>query len=539
MVCVDAALYASCSRFPQMVRRNWYRARALTIILFVAITVGLFVSLASVPSPTIAADGIQGSQRVAKAIHRTPQHAARTAPRASYVLALSYMEQLANAISNVLSLKLVTEGDLSATVVLPFVHGSRLFGLPDFVPNEQHSVADRERSPKVFTSIPLSVLTSLTEQRHCSKVAATFGEFLLHSYRDIVLLHPVRRKYFERGESIRSKYFTDLLQPSIRSALDAEPTRVFSCRHTLANFHLKLEEALNRQLSHGEPFKVVEAICFDGDSIEPLPASTLRQMAKRSNASYVWTHWEGSACMGALRRNSSKPHCNPGSGRLLIYPSSPTPGSCLSMQKITHLTPYVEHLAEKYLHSRGLSDTSGLVAVHVRIEKLLPKGAVKCCIQKLVEVIKTINRKRSAGSQSKLLLTTDMGPQGTQSCGRECYRVGTSIHMFMRMQGLHPDFANPADFGGANSSGVAALVDLAALSQGETLVLVGGGQFQNSILHWAMNSNPQKGKYRLKAVHSICSPSTEHLLQSEAAQLQKKGTSVITFTGSECTKTAM
>ena len=514
-------------------------ARRTLVIVFAAITAGLFVFSSLIARTNVAAARARRSQRTAAAVHRSSQDtASKPASRVSYVLALSYMEQLANAVSNFLSLRRVMGRDLSATVVSPFVHDSRLFGLPNYLPDEQGNDTDGETPAKPSsqsTVIPLSVLSSLTKQRYCN--VATFGEFLFHSYRDIVLLHPVRRKFFDKGEGLRSKYFTELLERSIRSDLSAKSPPVFTCRKTLANFSLKLEGALNRLPSYGGQFRVVEAICFDGDSTDPLPASTLKQMAKRGNVSYVLTHWEGSACTGPHTENSNNPHCNPSSNRPLIYPSSPTPSSCFSKQIVAYTTPYVEHLAEKYLHSQGLSDASGLVTAHVRIEKLLLSGAVKCCMQELVQVLQTINR-RSAGSSSNLLLTTDMGPQGTRSCGRECHALGARIHTFMKKQGLHPNFVNPADIGGPNNSGVAALVDLAALAQGETVVLVGGGQFQSSILLRALNSDSQQGKHRLKAVHSICSPSTRRLLQSEAAQIQKKGIFVTTFTGNECTKTA-
>lgn len=516
-------------------------ARRKGVILFAAITctAWLFVTFSLSARTNVVAAG--GQRARGQRTHRVSQDAATkpAAARVSYVLALSYMEQLANAVSNFLNLRHVMGRDLSATVVSPFVHDSRLFGLPNYLPDEQGSGTDGETPAKnsaQSTVIPLSVLFSLTKQRYCN--VATFGEFLSHSYRDIVLLHPVRRKFFDKGESLRSKYFTELLQRSIRSDLSAKSSSVFTCRKTLAKFSLKLEDALNRLPSHGGQFRVVEAICFDGDSTDPLPASGLKQMAKRGNVSYVLTHWEGSACAGPHTENSSNPHCNPSSSRPLIYPSSPTPDSCFSKQnKVASITPYVEHLAEKYLHSQGLSGASGLVTAHVRIEKLLLSGAVKCCIQELVQVLQAINH-RSAGSASNLLLTTDMGPQGTQSCGRKCRAFGASFHTFMKKQGLHPNFANPANFGGLNNSGVAALVDLAAVAQGETVVLVGGGQFQSSILLRALNSDSQQGKHRLKAVHSICSSSTRHLLQSEAGQIQKNGIFVTTFTDSECTKTA-
>ena len=517
-------------------------ARRTLLILFAAITAGLFVSFSSLTARTnVVAARAQRSRKTAAAVHRLSEDAATKPPasRVSYVLALSYMEQLANAVSNFINLRRVMGRDLSATVVSPFVHDSRLFGLPNYLPEEQGNGTDGETPAKTTsqsTIIPLSVLSSLTKQSYCN--VAMFGEFLFHSYRDIVLLHPVRRKFFDKGKGLRSKYFTELLERSIRNDLSAKASPVFTCRKTLAKFSLKLEDALNRLPSYGGQFRVVEAICFDGDSTDPLPASTLKQMAKRGDVSYVLTHWEGSACTGPHTENSSNPHCNPSSNRPLIYPSSPTPGSCFSKQIVAYISPYVEHLAEKYLHSHGLSDASGLVTAHVRIEKLLLSGAVKCCIQELVQVLQTINR-RSAGGANTLLLTTDMGPQGTQSCGKECHALGASIHTFMKKQGLHPNFANPADFGGPNNSGVAALVDLAALAHGETVVLVGGGQFQSSILLRALNSESQQGKHRLKAVHSICSSSTKRLLQSEAAQIQKKGIFVTTFTGGiECTKTA-
>ena len=517
------------------------RIRRNLVILFAAITAGLFVSFSLTARTNAVATRSQRAQRTAAAVHRVSQHSAtKPASRVSYVLALSYMEQLANAVSNFLNLRRVMGRDLSATVVSPFVHDSRLFGLPNYLPDEQGNGTDGKTPAKTSsqsTIIPLSVLSSLTnsKQRYCN--VATFGEFLFHSYRDIVLLHSVRRKLFDKGEGLRSKYFTELLERSIRSDLSAKSSPVFTCTKTLAKFSRKLEGALNRLPSNGGQFRVVEAICFDGDSTDPLPASTLKQMVKRDDVSYVLTHWEGSACTGPHTENSNNPHCNPSSSRPLIYPSSPTSGSCFSKQTAAYITPYVEHLAEKYLHSHGLSDASGLVTAHVRIEKLMVSGAVKCCIQELVQVLQAINR-RNAGSASNLLLTTDMGPQGTRSCGRGCHALGASIHTFMKKHGLHPNFANPADIGGPNNIGVAALVDLAAVAKGETVVLVGGGQFQSSILLQALNSDSQQGKHRLKAVHSICSFSTRRLLQSEAAQIRKKGIFVTTFTGNECTKTA-
>ena len=527
----------------QMARRILCCVRALVLVL-AATTAGLFAFFASLPGHPYAAGGFRGPQRAAAALHPESQD---VAAGKSYVLALSYMEQLTNAMDNFLSLGQVAGQDFSVTLVRPFVHGSRLFGLPNFLPDMPESVADGgsvAESGRDTTSIPLSTLVTMTEQRHCNgTVAAKFGEFLLHSHREIVLVHPVRRRYFGKDDSIKFKYFTELVHPSIRSRLITEQSPVFTCRHLLANFLLKLEDALNRLPGSEGRFKVVEAICFDGDSTVPLSASTLKHMAKRDYASYVWTHWGGTACLGMIASHDqggqlqiSVPRCNPSSSRLRIYPSSRSPASCFSRQRITALTPYVETLAEKYLHSRRLSitDATGLVAVHVRIEKL-PRNAVKCCIRKLLQVIQAL--KKRTGYSSKLLLTTDMGPQGTQSCRGECSTFGARVHEFLKMYKLQPEFANPLDFGGPNSSGVAALVDLAALSSGETVVLVGGGQFQNSILLRALKSNSQRGKHRIKEVYSICSASTANLLKTEARLQDSQRPFVTIFTASECQKT--
>jgi hypothetical protein len=127
----------------------------------------------------------------------------------SYVFALSYMEQTANAIINLFQLG----KGFKSRLVIPSVHGSRMFGLPNYNPMDNSSL---DRSMSDYVDI------EAISTKGCNVSMSSFEEFLALSHREIVLLHPVKRADFDRitvDDYQNEKYFVDFLPPAIEDEL--------------------------------------------------------------------------------------------------------------------------------------------------------------------------------------------------------------------------------------------------------------------------------------------------------------------------------
>ena len=126
---------------------------------------------------------------------------------------------------------------------------------------------------------------------------------------------------------------------------------------------------------------------------------------------------------------------------------------------------------------------------------------MECCQVAILDTLKMILKTYQAGN---ILYMTDIGPFGSKTCDQVCRRKGKQlIQSIEDSTGLKPVHFDPVNYSAKlESSDIPPLVENAALSDAEVLVLIGGGKFQSSILTNALLSSS------LRHVYSVCSAST-------------------------------
>ena len=426
-------------------------------------------------------------------------HAPRsTSKTQSYVMAIRYQEQLTSGIRNALQLSHLFKGRGSRLVV-PFVAGTRLFGLHQ-------------------NAYPLTrVLDFNAIARECFHISnvASFDEFLQTSTRDIVLLHPVSNPDSNTVlgvgpvYSVKQNSTTKDILPCL---LDEG---VCQCSKEFGEYARSIEHALNMHLNHTDPlFRVRQVICFN--KLKPM---TVKQFLKISGLqqatvySYIFTVWQGTSCISMSQTSTpgnasstAKARC-PGTFRARFIPETAFPGVC-GKGKVDHsfvstkfLAPYLKDLAANFASSQR-NGTGTKVSIHFRTEWLVIRPRrVECCQTAIVDTLKMIVKMYHTGN---VLYVTDLGPFGSKSCENECRRRGKQlIQSIEDSVGLKPVHFDPVNYSAKlEGSDIPPLVENAALSDAEVLVLIGGGKFQSSILTSALLNSS------LRHVYSVCSPST-------------------------------
>ena len=414
-------------------------------------------------------------------------------------MAIRYQEQLTSGIRNALQLSHLFKGHGSRLVV-PFIAGTRLFGL--------HQSAHPLTRVLDFNAIA-------RECFHISNVAS-FDEFLHTSTRDIVLLHPVSNPDSNTVLGVGPVY--SVKQNS--SAKDILPCLldegVCQCSKEFAEYARSIEHALNMHLNHTGPlFRVRQVVCFN--KLKPMTVKKFLKMSGLQQAtvySYIFTVWQGTSCRSMSQTNrrssvtsktTSKVTC-PGTFRAQLIPETAFPSVC-GKGEVDHsfvakkfLAPYLKDLAANFASSQR-SGTGTKVSIHFRTEWLSIRSRVECCQTPIVDALKMIVRTYHTGN---VLFVTDLGPFGTKSCDNECRSRGKQlIQSIEDSTGLKPVHFDPVNYSATLAgSDIPPLVENAALSDAEVLVLIGGGKFQSSILTSALLST------NLRHVYSVCSPST-------------------------------
>ena len=417
----------------------------------------------------------------------------------SYVIAIRYQEQLTSGIRNALQLSHLFKGRGSRLVV-PFVAGTRLFGLHQ-------------------NAYPLTrVLDFNAIARECFHISnvASFDEFLHTSTRDIVLLHPVNNPDSNSVLGVGPVYSVQRKQ----SAKDILPCLldegVCQCSKEFGEYARSIEHALNMHLNHTDPlFRVRQVICFN--KLKPM---TVKQFLKISGLqqatvySYIFTVWQGTSCISMSQTSTpgnasstAEARCA-GTFRARFIPETASPGVCGS-KKIDHsfvstkfLAPYLKGLAANFASSQR-NGTGTKVSIHFRTEWLMKSflNKMECCQTAIVDTLKVIVKMYHTGN---MLYVTDLGPFGSKTCDQECRRRGKQlIQSIEDSTGLKPVYFDPVDYSAKlEGNDIPPLVENAALSDAEVLVLIGGGKFQSSILTSALLNSS------LRHVYSVCSPST-------------------------------
>lgn len=427
-----------------------------------------------------------------------------TAPRGprSYIMSLSYDEQLSNALRNFLELGLIGK-DIGARLVTPFVQSSRLFGIPNFIP----SVLPEDHV-KIFPLTDVMNVEGLTN--FCYEpdlVPESFLHFTGYSSRDVVVVYVVKTRSFLGGAGVGKKIHSDLTNPKIRKELfscmrrNGKPHYCF-CKDIVRPFLSKLQKALN-SLSPSNPFRVLDAVCIHGSKVlhtEEL-LNAVREKTGKQILSFIFPDWNGLACPPSgnctvgvrtrlVARTALNSHCNNTvegiTGRYNLFNR--------------FIAREIHELAEKFVANQGITQDTQMLGAHIRMERMgRDFDEIQCCVDEFLTVLKDV-LKRLSTSKTKLLLLTDSGSFGTQTCSLKCDNVTKFVTTRLHEHKLVPVRFDPIAYKTKESESFVALVELLALSYSTELVFMGSNSaFQRNILGNAVHAG------RVKHVHLVCS----------------------------------
>jgi hypothetical protein len=172
-----------------------------------------------------------------------------------------------------------------------------------------------------------------------------------------------------------------------------------------------------------------------------------------------------------------------------------------------HIHPRIDSLATKFLASQSVTPDDHLVTIHFRSEKLPEENEFACCLQKMVLLLEELKQDQP---NLKVIIISDIGPLGSTTCGS---RIRNMTKILFSKNNLKPVYFNLDKFDLTNEDDLllAGLTEVTAVSKGNKVILVGGGQFQLTILKRLLGRAQTVDQSPM--VHSICSSSTTHHLQ--------------------------
>ena len=400
----------------------------------------------------------------------------------SYMLALHTAEQLTMSTSHFVEfMNLVYQWNM--TGVEPVVYGSRMNGLRSMhmenIPGSLHY------RMILNTSLVRQKLSEcLNGRKNISNTFQLFvplSVFVRQSMRTITLV------YFTRHISVLGKQ----LHASADALIDREKgksgLRVFECTNILreSGISSRAEDLLNHELiiegADVENFTVVQAFCIRKVEMslvklrDEILASIHRD--KESNeidVSIVFVSWQGK-------------FTRPFTDMKTLY-------RCRLPSSQIEPSQHVIAASNKFLKSLGLKKQS-YIAIHIRFEKLFraafspqkdSRHFLDCCMLKLNALLKQVKELNNFTSEGSTLLIHDYGNYGTDACQHGGWKsrpvcVNESRYLLSLLNETRASEFDPIKFGVPQNPGFVSLVEGLSLSEGHSLVVIGGGSFQVSI----------------------------------------------------------
>ena len=410
----------------------------------------------------------------------------------SYLLVLYYFEQMNNALKNLLRLGPIAM-NLDMKIVEPFVVHSRLYGLPDMLP-------PGEVTGSFYSLHTLFKIDSINQSlnTYANASLASFEDFVQYAPRDIVVVYFIHKEQ-SRPRTFRLSYrylqLLKLLSESETPAIDCT-NEIFYEEQIYGGL---LGTLLNITVKYGViNFRIVKFICVAGE--RDTTTDQLRELLGPKKKTVIIPEWRGCGYK----------HCNLEMHHDYMTHSRPNLLYTLKGEKRSQLNisyVYSDLVMETAnLFIKNLDLTKKLyISVYMRIEKLLKtnntfhtdKGYLKCCTSTLQKVLASVKNKFKL---SNILLITDLGRYGSDSCSGNCQLMGADILKDVektnkiKVFNYDPD-KTPLKI---DNSGFAAMVEMEMLARARRLITVGSGQFKEQLIQLYGKRNKNAN------IYSIC-----------------------------------
>ena len=406
----------------------------------------------------------------------------------SFFMSLSYFEQLTCATRNLLSAGNVAQ-NLGAKVVMPFLLRSRLYGIPELLPDKEvpdiffplHTIYDIEQLNTTFHFLSNTYL-------------ADFEDFLYNSPREIVMVDFIHTRVAPKDLSLSPKSIAEINHLMIFNSHN-----IFDCTSLVFRRKQSFLEKLTLMLRIStrrlgvKEFVIHKYICIN--PLVDVTTDELKKLIGPEPCTVIFTQWRGCAyysCDIMAPRKISSSFRN-----RFLYHSNHTKSKPHVKDIVLPLSSTIKISAAQYLQKINLS--SPFISVHIRIEKLFLvnekiNGHTECCLGILDSLLKSLK-----WNLNHSLLITDITEYGSDSCHEkeQCLPHSRKVKRALNTMGLTQHSFNPNAVGSRKNSGFASLVELHMLAMGDRLIVVGQGSFKHQLITNFLNSNPTNKLYHI------------------------------------------
>lgn len=406
----------------------------------------------------------------------------------SFFISLSYFEQLTCAAHSLLSTGNVAQ-NLGAKVVMPFLLRSRLYGIPDLIPDKEvpdifcplHTVFDINKLNSTFHLLSKTYLVD-------------FEDFLFNAPREIVMIDAIHRHVAPKELSLNSKSVATLI-----NIMKFYSYNVFDCSRVVFKQQQPLLEKIELMLRTStrhlgvEEFTITKYICINPAA--DVTTDELKKLIGPEPRTIMFVQWRGCAylrCNIKMTGNISSSFRY----RILFHANHSE-----SMRRVKDVpipvSNTVKLTALQYLHE--LKIASPFISVHIRIEKLSRvnariHGHTACCLEILGPLLYALKQKYF----NDTLLITDIGDYGSDACyDKVCLPHSRWVKGMLNRMGLRPQHFDPDAMHASKNPAFASLVEMEMLAKGEVLIVMGQGSFKNQIIRDFLNSNPINRLYHI------------------------------------------
>ena len=404
--------------------------------------------------------------------------------KASFFISLSYFEQLTCATHNLLSTGSVAE-NLGAKVVIPFLLRSRLYGIPDVIPDKE--------IPDIF--YPLCTVYDINQLNATFHLLSNthlvnFENFLYNAPREVVMIDFIHKNVAPKELSLDTKSNTKLffmMNSYSYNAFDCSEFAFKQQQPLLEKTELMLRVSTRRLGVEG--FRITKYICVNPAA--DVTTDELKGLIGPEPRTIMFTQWRGCAYRScnvkAQRKNTGQ------SRNKILYHSTLVQPKDLRLP----FNDTIKLTARNFLNRIKISNP--YISVHIRIEKLQRHDLVinhhtHCCLGLLDNLIKSLKKIHF----SQTLTVTDIGEYGSDSCtSTACMQYVRRVHTILTNMGLAYTSFNPKLTGSSENPAFVSLVEMYMLAMGDQLVVVGRGSFKHHIITHFLQSTPARKVYHI------------------------------------------
>lgn len=387
------------------------------------------------------------------------------------------------AVGNMFSLSSFGKA-LHCQLVEPFTYNSRLYGLPHFLSDHKWSRV-KDRSLSLSDIFSINHINTLGESYRLPHLV-NFNTFINSAPRALVLIHFIHEIESREWPISVSEEGVELIRSLGNSyVLECSSYKV------VRSLVQMLLSSLNNEIRRGEHFSILRHCCVNG-SHETSPSELAERCGfdpQGGPLTLLVLNWRGMTG-GANVHRSAKGHHK--SQRLIVRNST-------SFKHPKGITDPFVHSHSILQLSRDFVKQLRLVpgeytSVHIRSEKLGQRdrrvgGFLDNCLNKAWSLATNIT------NGDRLIVFSDFGPLGSDSC-YSC-KGGKKTRSFFKDNNVTKASFNPKLYKTRPDAGVVAAVEMEAIVNSKTAILVGGGAYERQILLLRGRNDYNKGVVKI------------------------------------------